>query len=290
MQARSSTSGNLIPWMSDKPDFAGASFPGPGSAEHIAVVGGRKDVKPPLYMPNDSHSLLRWRFQQSASPYLNEGTLGSAYNMVAESGDGTVYRGGQPDGHFGLGLKFSMADFATNAVLSAISLTWPTTRFSCAIWVTLTRILGQGNIGRIFYKSVAPEPSWSTPFTGISFRYDTNVHGDNTLAAGIRDTSDGSSGGTWDDDSGLLTLQRPHLIGLTHGDGVCNTYLDGQLSSSSVVTLAFKLGTGKWRIGDAPNGSKETCGMIIHDIHISDVVRPASWWKENWRRGRGGRL
>lgn len=38
MQARSSSSGELVTWLSDTPDFAGEDYPGPGSPLHIVVA------------------------------------------------------------------------------------------------------------------------------------------------------------------------------------------------------------------------------------------------------------
>lgn len=39
MQARSSTTGAMVTWSVEDPDFAGAHFPGPGSPSHIAISG-----------------------------------------------------------------------------------------------------------------------------------------------------------------------------------------------------------------------------------------------------------
>jgi hypothetical protein len=59
MQARSSTSGLLVMWETTEPDFAGASFPGPGTPLHIAIAnvfgneGGSGGAAAPAGSEND---------------------------------------------------------------------------------------------------------------------------------------------------------------------------------------------------------------------------------------------
>src|SRR6185503_17797518 len=43
MQARSSTDGQLYSWLSGTRDFGGSGFPGPGSAQHVAVQRAVRD-------------------------------------------------------------------------------------------------------------------------------------------------------------------------------------------------------------------------------------------------------
>jgi hypothetical protein len=48
MQARSTTSGEMVSWITPSPDFAGDTFPGPGSPEYIAatIIGDPFEIGP----------------------------------------------------------------------------------------------------------------------------------------------------------------------------------------------------------------------------------------------------
>ncbi len=284
-QARSSTSGLLVKWKTTgAPDFAGSSFPGPGTPQHIAVEPlGTPLVQIPAAphrMPIDGSTQLRWKFEESASPYVNDGAMGTAQNMVNVTGDGTVYKGGEPDDLFGKSLKFSMSTIASGA-LRAAHAAWPTSNITISIWITPTRLLGSSNFGEIFLK--AANVTFATPFLAADIYFDVN--GLNSL---LRDASSlpASPANVMNYNPQGLTLNRPHLIVVTHGDGNLKTYIDGYLAKSAASAITMDLKTGPWCIGNF-NAATQHCGGIYHEVRVCSVVRNAAWVLENWQRGKG---
>ncbi len=57
MQARSSTSGALVTWLTDEPDWSGDFFPGPGDPLHVAVAFAPSSAEAPSE-PTDPEPLL----------------------------------------------------------------------------------------------------------------------------------------------------------------------------------------------------------------------------------------
>lgn len=53
MQARSSTSGALVTWSASSPDWIGASFPGPGSPQEIAVAATHDSAGTAMHVDDD---------------------------------------------------------------------------------------------------------------------------------------------------------------------------------------------------------------------------------------------
>lgn len=48
MQGKSSVDGLLYPWLADDPDYAGAGFPGPGTALDVAQYSGNAPTAAPV--------------------------------------------------------------------------------------------------------------------------------------------------------------------------------------------------------------------------------------------------
>lgn len=233
----------------------------------------------PQYLALDEFDLLCWRFQETASPYVNIGALGTAQNMVDVTGDGTVYQGGQPDGHFGKGLKFAMSA-ATSAALRAPSSVWPTGNITVSVWVTISRLLGANNVGRLFHK--AANVSFTTPFLTASFEWNTtdsfHLVKDNTVTpVTVQNTLPHNSQG--------LTLNVPHHLVMTFGDGALKSYIDGALVRSTSSSATLDLKTGPWGIGNY-NVTAEHVGGIYHEVRVSSVVRSAEWVRQYWNLAR----
>lgn len=292
MQARSSTDGTLKTWTTDFPDWTGREFPGPGNPENIAAFEGiptRRDV--PKLLPLDSNTPLRWRFQESASPYLNEGTRGSAGNMIAFSGDGTVYKGGQSDGRFGLGLKFGMdpsTSPSSQASLRSPDFTWPTSEITVSCWITPTRAIGANQIGRIFFKS-RNDAAWNDPWYSVSLQYGLfGVGVPNDLTAGFYYQGGINERAYFQGDRAGVNIGFTHHVGFTWGGGRLKGYVDGYLHWDVPTAQAFSLGAGSWCLGTPPSTSlNEFFGGIVHEIRVCSVVRPASWWRDSWIMGNG---
>ena len=283
MQARSSSSGNLVTWVTEKPDFAASFWPGPGSPEEVAVVGGRLQLSPPGYYPIDSRSLLCWRFQEAAAPFANLGSLGSTYDMAAISGEGTVWLGGQPDGHFGKGLKFALETNADGAIRAPHS-PWPSSEITISCWFTATRYVGANDIGRLFYKANSASV-WSAPFHSASLQFGVfGASSGENLTVGIHGLAISES---FNKDYEGIIRYPIHHVGFTYGDGFLRTYLDGELFSSIAAATPLNLGAGPWCIGTTPfTPLTENAGMILHEVRVCDVIRDAEWWRKNWERGR----
>lgn len=228
----------------------------------------------------DSNTLLRWKFEETASPYVNDGTLGAAQNMIAASGDGTVYKGGEPDGLFGRGLKFSMSSIGTGRIAAASNV-WPTPTITVSVWFTPTRLLGSGSVGQMFWK--AANVSFTSPFNTMSMENDATRRYDY-----LKDNTGGSAlilNEVFHNPQGLV-LNKPHLYVMTFGGGFLRTYNDGLLVKSLATAQVMDLKTGPWCIGTF-NVTNQHAGGIYHEVRVCSVARDAAWVQENWQRGRG---
>lgn len=291
MQARSSVDGTLKHWVRpDAPDYAGTFFPGPGTPQNLVAFSGvpveGADPLRPHRMPLDADVLCRWKFTETSAPFVNDGTLGTAQNMVASAGEGTVFRGGRPDGWFDRGLKIGMATAVGNLAIRSPHFAWPTSQITVSAWITPTRKLGANSIGRFFFKSHT-DASWNSPFYRMTMGYGS----DNAWFQGLRkaDATFIPTTHIWPLNRDVQTL-KIHHIGLTFGDGHFRSYLDGELyqQNSDITDLSTQLGTGSWCIGRPPSTTlDEYLGGIIHEIRLCRVARPASWWRESWLRGTG---
>lgn len=240
-----------------------------------------KSASKPQYMPIDSDTVLCYRFQESSAPFANLGTQGSA-DMTAESGEGTVWLGGQPDNAFGKALKFSMVNTGSGGI-RASNFTFPTTNITVSCWVTPTRLLGAVSIGRIFFKSYYPA-SWSAPYVGMEIAF-------NSTNSGLTFTQTLSGGAQpqvhFHNDYRGVQLYTRHHLGYTYGDGSLKAYLNGMLIGSNVVATALDLGTGPWCIGrTVSSSSNEHCGMILHEVRVDQVIRDANWFKQVYELGK----
>lgn len=232
----------------------------------------------PEYTPVDSDTLLCYRFQETSAPFTNLGTQPSA-NMTAESGEGTGWLGGQPDGAFGKGLKFSMVNTATGGI-RVPHFAYPTSAITASVWVTPTRLVGSSSIGRIFFKAYFPG-SWSPPYIGIEIAYANSVSG---LALTVNATPSAVQLVLNQDIRGVAQWKKHH-VGFTFGDGFLRVYHNGYLAHSVANSNTLDLGTGPWCIGRTINSLNEHAGFILHEARVDKVVRPASWWLENWKNG-----
>lgn len=293
MQARSSVDGTLKHWVRpDAPDYAGAFFPGPGTPQNLVAFSGvpieGEDPLRPHRMPLDANVLCRWKFTETSAPFVNDGTRGTAQNMVASAGEGTVFRGGRPDGWFDRGLNISMATNVGNVAIRAPHFAWPSSQITISAWFTPTRKVSPGPVsGRLFFKAHT-DASWASPFYRHVLSYGT----DNVWFQGPR-KSDGVFIPATPHNFPVnrdVQLLKIHHVGYTFGDGQLRSYLDGELyqTTSDNTDVATNLGTGSWCIGRPPTTAfDEYLGGIIHEIRLCQVVRPATWWRETWLRGTG---
>jgi len=237
------------------------------------------DAKP-AYADIDSNTVLCWRFQEASAPFPNLGTQASE-DMTAESGEGTVWAGGQPDNAFGKALKFSMVSTGSGGI-RANNFTFPTSVITASIWVTPTRSVGAVSIGRIFFKAYYPS-SWSSPYIGIEMGYFGATSGFTVTA----NATGGAAVATANQDYNGIPLWQRHHIGMTFGDGYLRLYADGYLVKTTVSSNTLDLGTGPWCIGrTVSSSSNEHCGMILHEARVDKVIRDATWFYNTWKKGK----
>ena len=79
MQARSSETGELVTWVTAEPDWAAASFPGPGTAEHIAAALGVATPETP-FTPGSDGQLI----------FNDAGTLGATAKLRYDKVNGRI--------------------------------------------------------------------------------------------------------------------------------------------------------------------------------------------------------
>ena len=94
MQARSSTTGQMVAWQSDSLDWAGGSYPGDGSPQHIAAIalpaspgGGDVGEEGAVTNPNP---VLVGEVTRHPSPDLGYGDPFSKVFHVFKSGSGNI--------------------------------------------------------------------------------------------------------------------------------------------------------------------------------------------------------
>lgn len=239
-----------------------------------------KNASKPQYMSIDSDCLLCYRFQETTAPFTNLGSQANA-NMTAESGEGSVWSGGQPDGAFGLGLKFSMTNTGSGGIRVA-HFTYPTSVITASAWFTPTRSLGASSIGRVFFKAYYPS-LWTPPYIGIELGYFSGTSGFSATA----NATGGAAVATANQDTNGVQLWQRHHVGMTYGDGNLKLYLNGYLVKTTASNNVLDLGTGPWCIGrTVSSNSNEHCGMILHEVRVDKIIRDANWFKQTYELGR----
>lgn len=107
MQARSSVDGQMKVWSSSSADWAGVGFPGPGTPQHVAVLG--RYVAPGAFVPAGSNRALQFN---------DDGELGGAVHaeyVAAAGGQGAKLRLRSASATTG-GTSFEIVDSAGNVV------------------------------------------------------------------------------------------------------------------------------------------------------------------------------
>jgi hypothetical protein len=140
MQARSTSSGHLVSWRSaPSPDWSGASFPGPGSPEHIAATPlvGKSVGAPATWSPLSDVALglvsglwLPGGFSRTGTPAIDLVTTwtdvsGHGRHLINQAGpaDGPADGGGYPmfaPGSFGLSCPASFASDLASGITGGI--------------------------------------------------------------------------------------------------------------------------------------------------------------------------
>lgn len=247
----------------------------------------------PTRMPIDSDTYLYFDFQETAAPFVNQGSAGPSLNMVDVTGAGTGYRAGIRGPIFG-GRGLALDDSGDNGAVRADgTAAWPSSELNVSIWCTITKYATALDWGRLFAKSNNPT-TWVFPQAAFTFQFKDST--------GIYEM-DYSPGGT---SEFLLLVPRdltiilnlPHLIGFSHDGVTVRHYVDGveTANSPSTASPASNLGTGPWFIGNYPLGGSSPYGGvgnaekiagIIEEVRVCEIARDADWWLENWQRGIG---
>lgn len=221
------------------------------------------------YLYPDSNDRIVWKLDESASPFLNTGSLGTA-NLT---GTGS-YSPGQA-GKWGNCVRFpNSASYLSSAAGVGDSIFSGAVTLSC--WVYL--VGWGGTWASIFYKTYYPS-SWLTSFASIGFQMANTFDG--SWVAKMTFPTNQDRGVLLSAPAHRLTLGAWHHIGITVDGTNRKVFLNGQVIFSTPETQYIDVSQGGlWRMGYEPLCGGQDFDGYIDDARVANVARPESWFKD----------
>lgn len=226
------------------------------------------------YTPIDNNTIINWKFDESAAPYVNSGN-GSALSLTTFSGTPAAVTG-----IFGKGIGCSGLILTTGNT----SVNEPNgTAVTVSAWV---KVRSYSTFATVINKAYRSNNSWTSPFT--------------SLYLSLTNTGDGSWGPAITTTGGILTqpaigggfripLGDWTLLSYTYNGSNLLSYINGALAHTVAVSGAIDYGTnGPWNIGGVSNaGVNQFWDGLIDDVRVENVVRSQSYFENMYRNGIG---
>jgi|FLYL01.1.fsa_nt_gi hypothetical protein len=247
-------------------------IPGPSGG------GGQKRVAP------DADDQLVWLLDESAAPFVNAGALGASGNLGNVSGSPRYEEGGlfKKTAPF-----FPYSGSVRHVISGAAGVTPSGSNLSASLWYRPFSHADPGLPQRhLLLHEYRNDDTWTAPFVSFGLR----IESDANLRLGCYLAISGE----------LITCATPnnlavmsamvwHHFGITYDQATLKFYVDGALFYSVAQTGAIDWGAGQWVVGGtrSPGAGIENAYSQIQDVRIANVIRPASYFADVWRKGIG---
>lgn len=223
----------------------------------------------------DSNDRVRLLLTEASGSLANSGGAGGTWT----AGSGLLYQqapmlsGGV---RYGSGINGASG---SNAV--------EPTSLSLWAWIRMRGLPGSDAIILGKPHPASTSPTWADPYWSVRL----GANGSSLIASVVR-----SGAVSWasrqEISAARLAVGRDTLVGLTYvtTTGVLSLWIDGELVTSNTTAGSIAYGTPAatpWVSGYVWSGSGDRPDAIVHALGVCDTARPASWWQEMHRRGRG---
>jgi len=226
------------------------------------------------YTPTDSNTIINWKFDETAAPYVNSGS-GSSLSLTTFTGTPVSITG-----LFNKGLGCSLSTITTGNT----SVNEPTgNSLTVSAWV---KARSYATFATVINKAYRNDNTWSSPFVA--------------LYLSLTNSGDGSWGPAITTTGGVLTqpaiggafrvpLHVWTLLSYTYDGTTLRSYINGALAHSVNVSGSIDYGThGPWDVGGVSNASVgQFWDGHIDDVRVENVVRSQAYFEEMYKRGIG---
>lgn len=223
----------------------------------------------------DADDLLVWTLDESAPPYPNSGTGGTA--DLSGNGPPTYNQ----DGVFASSKSVRFPGTNNYRLYSPDNILTTAFPVTLSCWVYPVAYTSYG----VFVAKVFSSSSWSAPYATFLLRYTNSNDGSwqtmITVGSNVNVYASPPAG-TY---GYRLWLYSWHHIGITYDGTYLSTYVNGYRCNRVAETRALTYGSGAWTVGDyLPSGTNPFNGYV-DDIRFAQVARDGQWFNDVYTKG-----
>jgi len=234
----------------------------------------------------DGNHIAAWYFTEAGPTFVNAVNPGT-FDMTQANSPKT-----QAVSPFGL--QSGIANEGTNsarhgAVTSNNGPTSATSAITMEFWI-YWRATNNTGFTQHWFNKQQTTGVWSGTFAEHGFQNRQFASQPEQWDAFVR--TNGTSPSLTMDASMMFPLNDWAHVGFTYDSGVgsnnFNVYLNGDLIGFATGSGAIQYGTGPWFIGAVPAGSgnNEEQASVMADCRVSNIARPASYFRNVYQQGR----